>query len=208
MFEGYSHCPEACKSEAVHDLLYASPLWSLAERLTGGQGQLSAKAPQVVLTFPGAASGPFHLDGIAVTRGEVESHTLTFCVPLVDLPSNGFYGGLDVLPGSHRMLSRWVQENPPDRLDYLQQGSYPPPQVCCSPMSGATPIAARRGDATLLHYATLHRSGSHSGYQVSAKVYFRLTVAGHTTANTLEYLWDEWTGLRRSLGGDSHHLSR
>lgn len=189
---------EVMDSPAVMDLLYGTPLWSLAQGLLG-EGKIEpVTEAQAVLRFPRLQKTGWepelHLDEYVPPypgdeTSSTPSFTLLLCVLLSDLPE-GNAGNFAFSPGSHlavaaHLRARGTAALSPDLPSRLKL----PPLV---------PFTGKAGDVALCHYLLAHDRQENFSPHIRYAVFFRLMHAGHRArrAAALTNPWLEWPGLR------------
>ncbi len=188
---------EVMESPAVMDLLYASPVWSVAEGLLGAGRIAPPPEAQAVLRFPRLRRTTWepelHLDeyvppypGDAVSASP--SFTLLVCVLLSDLPKPDS-GNFAFSPGSHlavaeRLRARGTAELAPGL----------PSRLTLAPL---VPFTGKAGDVAFCHYLLAHDRQENFSPHIRYAVFFRLMRDDHRARRAAALLdpWLEWPGL-------------
>ena len=205
---------EIINHASILDLFYKSSLFRIAEQLLG-QGKVApVSESHILLRFPQRSKRgeeiEFHIDGIltsddpdtavipsrlrgsipSLKLGVIQRYTMQFCVLLADVPSENC-GNFAVVPGSHRVAQKFIQER---GVDALGRGLFSPaPQT---PLQ----IRARAGDAVLCHYLTMHAGRDNFSPNIRYAVFFRVHHVDYLAdpEAALQDMWLEWPGLRRA----------
>lgn len=195
-FRSLSFCPELREKPAVLDLLYETPVWSLAESLIGqnkvrlwGSGQIALRFP--VMEEPGKMYP--HLDGIyspgnKIARGTIQSFTMLVGVFLSDIP-NDFWGNFTAWPGSHHTLESYFRNH---GHEVLLKG-FPPVKL-----GEPHQTTGNSGDVILCHYQLAHTVAINVSPFVRYAAFFRLRHVNHGIHGSKVFtdLWMEWPGIR------------
>ncbi len=194
-FRADSYCPELRGKAPITDLLFATPLWQIAESLTGkgtlrvdGGGQIAVRFP--VMQEPGELHP--HIDGMytpgnKVAKGTIFSFTMLAGVFLSDIP-NRFWGNFTVWPGTHLSFEKYFRQH---GVESLRKGLLPKIR-----MPQPVQILARAGDVILAHYQTAHTVVVNVSPYIRYAVFFRLTCKDHRSRRFFTDLWLEWPGLK------------
>lgn len=194
---GSGGAEEVMDSPAVMDLLYASPLWSLAAGLLG-KGRIDpVSEAQAVLGFPQLKrsewSAELHLDEYAPPypgdeTAAIPSFTLLACVLLSDLPSSDA-GNFAYSPGSHLIVAEHLR-----RKGTRELAADLPTRLALPPL---VPFTGKAGDVALCHYLLAHDRQVNRSPHIRYAVFFRLMHAEHRArrASALRDPWLEWPGV-------------
>lgn len=180
---------------AIMDLLFKSPLWSLAESPVG-EGMLERPATgQIALRFPSVNNshgGPAsHIDGFYSPNAvkPISRFTMLAGVLLSDVPEK-YSGNLTVYPGTHRQIARFIAEHgvAPLRNGLADKIDLPE----------AVQITGKAGDAVILHYQLAHDKEQNLSPHIRYMAYWRLwhKDAESRQAEGLTDIWLEWPGIR------------
>lgn len=188
---------EVMESPAVMDLLYASPVWSVAEGLLGPGLIAPPPEAQAVLRFPRLRRTTWepelHLDeyvpaypGDAVSASP--SFSLLVCVLLSDVPKPDA-GNFAFSPGSHlavaeRLRARGTAELSPGLPSKLK-------------LAPLVPFTGKAGDVAFCHYLLAHDRQENFSPHIRYAVFFRLMRSDHRARRAAALLdpWLEWPGL-------------
>jgi len=195
-FRARSYCPEVQDQKAITDLLYASPLWEIAEQLIG-QGKIApVRAGQIALRFPSTdpPREPHpHIDGMyspnnGVPKGEIRNFTALVGVFLSDV-RGPYSGNFTVWPGSHRLYEEYFRAHGPEALFHGM-----PPVDLPEPVQ----VTANAGDAVLAHYQLGHGIAGNASPHIRYAVFFRLSHVDHASVHweCMTDIWREWSGMR------------
>ncbi len=204
-FRSRSYCPELLGKPPILDLLYETPLYSLAEsaadsglKLAGG-GQIALRFP--VMEHPGTMAP--HIDGLyspnnGVRKGTIFTFTMLAGIFLSDVP-NHYWGNFVVWPGSHKLYESYFQQHGPDILrKQMPDVTLPEPHQ----------VLANPGDAILCHYQLGHTVAINVSPYVRYAVFFRLTHPDHRKNIPLVFtdMWREWPRLRSERSRSSSSI--
>eukprot|EP00956_Cyclotella_meneghiniana_P006196 scaffold8100_cov66-Cyclotella_meneghiniana.AAC.5 len=145
-------------SEAIMNLLYKSPVWTVAQRLLGrdnimdvNRGQIALRPPNLDLMnkkkeglLPPIRS--WHIDG--------ESISLLVGITLSDA-LEPYSGNLCVYPGSHRKTLPWVKKQKDTEI-MIQKPD----------LADGKPILAKAGDVVLAHQKTAHKGMGNASHEI------------------------------------------
>jgi hypothetical protein len=196
IFRSQSYCPEVRPTTYITDLLYASPLWSLAESAIGVEAIQPIKSGQIALRFPSMNASQqleAHIDGMytptnGVPKGKILNFTALIGIFLSDIPHE-FAGNFTVWPGTHLIHSDYFrQHGPQSLLNGMPQVSLPTP----------VQITARTGDAILCHYLLGHCAAGNASPFIRYGIFFRLTHKNQDNWRweTMTNPWLGWAGMQ------------
>lgn len=195
-FRALSFCPELLGKPQLLDLLYETPVMSLAESVIGkdkvrlwGGGQIALRFP--VMEDPGQMYP--HIDGMyypgnKIAKGTVQSFTMLAGILLSDIPNN-FWGNFTPWPGSHRILEAYFQKH---GHEVLFKGF---PNI---DLGEPYQITGKAGDVILCHYQLAHTVAINVSPNVRYAAFFRLRHLNHekNSPKVFKDLWMEWPGIR------------
>ncbi len=202
-FRAQSYCPEIKKTAAITDLLYGSPLWSLAQSAIGQDAVEQIDSGQIALRFPSMEParepGP-HLDGMytptnGVPEGKILNFTALIGVFLSDIPHE-YMGNFTAWPGTHRRYEAYFQQHGPQTLlAGMPQIALPTP----------VQITARAGDAVLCHYQLAHGIAGNASPYIRYGIFFRLLHKNHQQWQweCMTNIWREWAGMQEVVAGNA-----
>ncbi len=196
IFRSQSYCPEIRPTTYITDLLYASPLWSLAESAIGVEAIQPVESGQIALRFPtmNTPQEPEpHIDGMytptnGVPKGQILNFTALIGIFLSDIPDK-FMGNFTIWPGTHHIYSDYFrQHGPQSLLNGMPPVSLPTP----------VQITARAGDAVLCHYLLGHCAVGNTSPFIRYSIFFRLMHKNHESWRweTMIDPWIEWAGMQ------------
>lgn len=199
-FRNQSYCPELITQPVILDLLYRSPLFSIAENLVGTSNINPVDKSQIALRFPNTHTTDKlykpHLDGLytplnGVEKGTVASFTGLIGVFLSDVPHENM-SNFTVWPGSHRQYEEYFQQNGSEQL---LNGATAMPDV---PLNPPQQILAKAGDAILCHYQLGHSVIANASPYIRYAVFFRFWRKDHlkNRPQQLTNIWLDWDGMR------------
>lgn len=177
---------------AIMDLLFASPLWSLAQSPLGGEGTLMRpKSGQIALRFPSVNNshgGPAsHIDGFYSPNANktISRFTMLAGVLLSDQLED-YVGNLAVFPGTHRTIAEYIKKNGTASL----RGGL----NRVIPMPDEVQIKGKAGDAVLMHYQLAHDKEQNLSHLIRYMAYWRLwhVDSESSQAEGLTDIWREW----------------
>jgi len=186
--------------EDILNLLYASPAYTLAQRLMG-RGKVNKPChAQIALRFPEDRDPPrevyghsWHVDGM-----EKEAHssfTLLFGITLSDCLED-WAGNFTVFPGSHKI-------NLEDLRTAIRAGKLPSSIMHDNKRSfaGALQVKARSGDIVMAHHKLAHKGGDNCSPHIRYQIYFRLCHVDHEKMldACLDDLFAEFEGVRAKM---------
>lgn len=193
-----SYCPELTGTPPITDLLYRSPLWSLAESAIGAGSIRQVTGGQIALRFPRLDEpGPpgAHLDGMytptnGVPAGTIANFTALIGVFLSDIPHD-WMGNFTVWPGTPRRYEQYFRQHGPQSLLH----GMPPIQ-----MPAPHQITGRAGDAVLCHYQLAHGIAGNTSAHIRYAVFFRLFHVDHENLHweCMTDIWREWAGMQET----------
>lgn len=198
-FRARTYCPEVTTTEPITDLLYQTPLWSLAESAIG-RGTINAvKSGQIALRFPqaGPAHDPHpHIDGMyspdnGVPKGTIASFTALVGVFLSDV-EGPYSGNFTVWPGTHQTYADYFRKEGPEALLHgMPKVDLPEP----------IQVTAKAGDAVFCHYQIGHGIAGNASPNIRYATFFRLFKRDHDKVRLecMTDLWREWDGMRDVL---------
>jgi len=207
-------CPDARGSDAVQALLYATPLWTIAQRLLGRGRVAHCNASQMALRPPNLGAAPltdesmnpkqWHIDGMGKGKHSPFSILLGIALSQQTRPN---CGNLVAFPGSHHVLQpllrREVEAGSGIFSDESGRSEGKPA------LAGGHQILLQPGDAVLLHQKVAHRVGVNLSPHIRYQTYFRLSHMDHAQkvedGSLLDDLWVEFEGLKddiANLGGE------
>eukprot|EP00730_Choanoeca_flexa_P004874 TRINITY_DN11828_c0_g1_i3.p1 TRINITY_DN11828_c0_g1~~TRINITY_DN11828_c0_g1_i3.p1 ORF type:complete len:598 (+),score=134.07 TRINITY_DN11828_c0_g1_i3:174-1967(+) len=188
---GVQHSPE------IKRLLYASPAYTLAQRLIGkgkvsrpGGGQIALRAPEHgrQTAMPGTS---WHVDGME--KNDHSSFTLLLGVTLSDCLED-YHGNFTVFPGSHKTLAQ--------DLEHLVHNGREPKTIMEKQhkrdFGRPVQVKARKGDIVMAHHKLAHRGGANHSPNIRYQIYFRLCHNDHEQLKvaSLSDIFIEFEGLR------------
>lgn len=200
IFRSQSYCPELMQTAHITNLLYKSPLWSLAESVIGVNAIQPVTHGQIALRFPTMDETPHqpqpHIDGMytptnGVPKGKILNFTALVGVFLSDVPHD-FMGNLTFWPGTHLTHSQYFQKHGPQSLlNGMPSIELPAPQQ----------VTARAGDAVLCHYLLGHGVAGNVSPFIRYATFFRLIHQNHANWSweTMTNPWLEWAGMQDTV---------
>jgi len=203
-----SICSAAKQSEAVQALLYATPLWTLAQRLMGRGRVAHCPASQMALRAPSLGAAPlsddalppkrWHIDGMAKGKHSPFSVLLGIALSEQTQPN---CGNLVAFRGSHHVLQPLIRGEVEAGSSIFSEES---DRVENKPaLGGGQQILLRPGDAVFLHQKVAHRVGVNLSPHIRYQTYFRLSHIDHAQkaedGSLLDDLWVEFEGLKDDI---------
>jgi hypothetical protein len=182
----HNYFTETAAAPALLALLTGSPVFGLAEALTG-PGTLDVPwQAQVALNIPPFPHRPgmHHLDG---APGEPDGRPGTFTMlvgVLMSDQTDDDAGNLWVWPGTHLRHAEYFRANGPDA--FFTAAGYPP-----IALPEPEQIRGRAGDVLLAHYLLGHNIGGNVATATRRAVYFRVKRTGHDP-RWRDFLQDPW----------------
>jgi hypothetical protein len=182
----HNYFEETIKAPELTALLSGSPVFGLAESLTG-PGNLEApwqlQATLNIPPFPHRPGLP-HIDGApAEADGRPGTFTMLAGV-LMSGQREPDAGNLWVWPGSHLTHAEYFRTNGPDA--FFTAAGYPPVRL-----PEPEQITGQAGDLVLAHYLLGHNIGGNTSAAVRRAVYYRLKRPGHNP-RWRDFLQDPW----------------
>jgi len=182
------HCSDIASSDTVMALLYATQLWTLAQRLMGRGCVAKVNGAQIALRAPDSNAVPlevdealppqqWHIDGMHNPEAQYSGFSLLVGVALSDQKASNC-GNLIAFTGSHHMTHPIVRQEAekPGSYPFLQEkGS----KVGMPALSCGRQMLLGVGDAVLLHQKTAHRVGINCSPDIRYQAYFRLKHIDH-----------------------------
>ncbi len=201
VFRSQSYCPELRNSPVIQGLAMQTPVFELAESVTGAGKLKPVGGGQIALRFPRLDDAPpppkCHLDGMSspnngVAPGTLGNYTMLAVVLLSEL-KGPYAGNFTVWPGTHRLYEAYFREHGPESLlNGMPPVDLPEPvQLTGSP-----------GDVVLTHYQVAHGVTPNLSPHIRYAVIFRLNHADRTSGwnrEAMTDLWLEWPGIRELL---------
>jgi len=209
-------CQESRRHESVQALLYATPLWTIAQRLLG-RGKVShCPQSQMALRPPNLGAKPlddeaippkqWHIDGMNKGNHSPFSILLGIALSEQTLPN---CGNLVAFPGSHHVLHPLIRgEVESGSGIFSDEAAERKPAL-----HGGKQIYLKPGDAVLLHQKVAHRVGVNLSPHIRYQTYFRLSHVDHakklTDGSLLDDLWTEFEGLQDDVAkfGDADDVA-
>jgi hypothetical protein len=194
-----TYCPELTGRPPITNLLYHSPLWSIAESMIG-KGQIKPVSHgQIALRFPSmqpARTPTPHLDGMytpdnGVAAGTIGNFTALIGIFLSDIP-HSFMGNFTAWPGTHRLYENYFRTHTPQSLlEGMPRIDLPEEQQ----------IIAQAGDAVLCHYQLGHGIAGNASASIRYGIFFRLWHTRHDEFHweCMTDIWKEWAGMQTSV---------
>ena len=200
-FQSQSFCPELRQAPEITNLYNRTPAKALAESMIGvgkinpvQRGQIAVRFP--LLDDPPPALRP-HLDGRhsphnGVPAGELRRFTMLVGIALNDVNTD-HAGNLAVWPGTHHLYQQYFRKNGHDIL--MRGGAEGMPPIH---MPQPKMIAARAGDAILVHYQIAHCASPNVSPHPRYAIYFRLQHVNYLAQlyEALTDIWMEYDGMR------------
>lgn len=157
-----------------------TPVWTVAEQLTGGQLEpyvSDVYDVQVCVTPPPVRHRPGggHLDGFNKDEDRPRPFTLLVGLILSDQTGDDM-GNLHAWPGSHREATDYARRHGVDAFVSAVMGNQAMPPVDFS--AGSVQVHGGPGDVVFAHYLLAHNSGGNTSDVVRRTLYMRLKRPG------------------------------
>lgn len=200
-------CNSAQGSDATQALLYATPLWTLAQRLLGRgrvahcpHAQMALRAPKLGVTPLSEDSIPpkqWHIDGMDKDNHSPFSILLGVALSDQSQPNSG---NLVAFQGSHHVLHPLLRREVEAGTWNWRNGEGDDTKPA---LAGGQQILLKPGDAVLVHQKVAHRVGINVSPHIRYQTYFRLKHVDHAQkvndGSFLDDLWGEFEGLRDGI---------
>jgi len=194
---------EVNTSTEVMDLLYKTPVWTMAQRLIGRGRVTNVRQAQIALRFPEDKPVPlqipgtqWHIDGFG--KGLHSPFTMLVGVTLSRCMEDNS-GNLNVFPGSHLSLQEDIKKQVREGSDIFSNEIQP---LGLDPrrkpdLGQPIQLKAEPGDVVFVHQKLAHRVGFNGSPNVRYQIYFRLRHVQHEQLKeaALDNVWLEYEGL-------------
>jgi hypothetical protein len=197
-FRKNSFCPQLVGEPVITDLIYATPLWKIVQKLLGYSKVKRSLTGQIAIRFPIMDREPpafgCHIDGLhrpgfnSIPCGVVRSFTALVMVFLSDVLAE-CQGNFTVWPRSHRLMEQHVRSC---GVDALLGGM---PRLCFGP---PLQMLGRKGDAVIANYLLAHAAAPNLSPHPRYAVFFRIRHIDHAShrPDAFRDAWFEWEGVR------------
>lgn len=202
--DGHLHLSSGItRSDSILNLLYASPVWTLAKQLIGADKTSRPQRGQVALVPPHLhlsdreldshiPSNGWHIDGHSTTRHSPFTLLVGITLSAANAPNSGNFC---VFPGSHHKILPLVREQVLAGQPVFKHSK---PEF-----DNGLQILATPGDVVFAHHKLAHRAGPNASPHIRYQVYFRFTHVSHSAyvqrGQLLDDLWLEFEGVRELL---------